>query len=266
MEKCLVIIILISLILSIQLIKAATPSINTINIPESINLISGSTKSVVCDAIISDEDGWGDISSVNASIWHSSSNEDSEDDENDHYTNSSCLLGVNTSATEVPINCSFDLEYYSNPGTWTCKIRVYDGSSEGNNQSDTTVNDLIAINIPDTIDFGSMDLGETSTNASEEVTSVENYGNIDIDIKLSGEDMDCNPGSILVTSIRYSDTDNTAYDLMTNLTDTATTLNLNIAQRTGSSSIEDVFWRIRIPDNGVGGTCSNTIIFTAIEG
>ena len=267
MNKHIVFLIFFFLIFSlVPLAEAVAPSVGTVTADDPINLLESSTVNVLCNSTVADVDGWANITMVNATIWHSSSTEGASDDNNYHYTNSSCSLGTNVSETELPASCSFPMEYYSNSGTWSCKLRAYDGSSEAGNETNTTVNSLIALNIPNTLDFGSMDLGETSTNDTENETSIENTGNTLIDIQLSGDSMSCTSGSIAVSNIKYSDTDNTEYSSMTALSGTSTTINLDVAQRTDGASIKDIFWRILIPSTGAGGSCSNTITFTAIAG
>lgn len=246
---------------------AAAPTVGTVTVTDPIDLSAGSTKAITCNATFSDADGWANVSSVNATLWDvAASAEGNADDSNDHYTNASCSIGTNTSESDAPATCTFDLQYYANNGTWTCKIRAYDAAASGTNQTNTTINTLLALNIPSTINFGTMSLGDTSTNTTENETSVENYGNVLIDVDLSGDDMSCSSGTIPVGNIKYSDTDNTAYASMTALTTSATTLNLNVAQRTNGVSTKTTYWKIQIPSTGVGGSCTNTITFTAVAG
>jgi len=245
---------------------AAAPTIGTITVTDPINLNAGSTKTVTCEATVSDNDGWANITVVNATIWHSSSSEVSSDDNNDHYADASCDIGTNTSETDVPVTCTFTLQYHAKDGTWTCKIRAYDDSSSGSNEITTTVNELVALSIPATINFGTLNLGDTSTNASEVEFSVENKGNVQIDVQVSGNNMTCASGTIPIGNMRYGSADNTSYDLMTTLTTGAVPFDLNITKSTGSASSATTYWRIQIPSSGVGGTCSNTIAFTAVSG
>jgi len=245
---------------------AAAPTVDTVTVTDPVNLNAGSTKTVTCEATVSDADGWANITVVNATIWHSSSTEASADDNNDHYTDVSCDIGTNTSETDAPVTCTFALQYYAKDGTWTCKIRAHDDSSSGSNETTTTVNELVALSAPATMNFGSLSLGDTSTNTTEVEFSMENKGNVQIDAQVSGNNMTCASGTISVGNVRYSSADNTSYDLMTVLTASAVTFDLNITKSTGSASSVTTYWRIQIPDSGVGGSCNNTITFTAVSG
>jgi len=264
MKRILIFVLIFNLF---QIVFAAVPSVGPVSVTNPINLNAGTTKTITCNATVSDADGWQNISLVNATLWDSTATtEGAADDNNNHYTNASCSIGTNTSATDVPVTCAFSLQYYANNGTWTCKIRAWDGLNESSNQTSTTINPLIALSIPSTINFGLMSLGETSSNTTENETAVENYGNVQIDVDLSGDGMVCTIGSIPVENIRYSSIDNTSYASMTSLTTSATTLDLNIPQRTNGASFKITYWKIQIPNTGVGGSCSNTITFTAVAG
>lgn len=78
--------------------------------------------------------------------------------------------------------------------------------------------------------------------------------------------MGCTVGVVPVGNIKYSDIDDTAYNSMTALTGDTINLDLNVTQQTGAITTKDIFWKIKIPDTGVGGSCTNTITFTAVAG
>jgi len=69
---------------------SAAVSVGSPAISDPIDLSAGSASMVQCNAAISDDSGWENILSANATIWHSSSSEGAADDDNDHYTNASC--------------------------------------------------------------------------------------------------------------------------------------------------------------------------------
>lgn len=246
---------------------AAAPTIDALTIIDPVSLNPDSTVIVICNSTFSDEDGYANVTSVNATFWDAtSSSEEASDDENDHYTNSSCSIGTNTSNISAPVTCTFEVEYYANAAAWTCKINVFDDASSASNQTDTTVDTLLALSIPDSVNFGEMDRGGISTDLSENVTTVQNAGNVQIDVNLSGDAMGCTVGVVPVGNIKYSDIDDTAYNSMTALTGDTINLDLNVTQQTGAITTKDIFWKIKIPDTGVGGSCTNTITFTAVAG
>lgn len=139
---------------------AAAPTIDALTIIDPVSLNPDSTVIVICNSTFSDEDGYANVTSVNATFWDAtSSSEEASDDENDHYTNSSCSIGTNTSNISAPVTCTFEVEYYANAAAWTCKINVFDDASSASNQTDTTVDTLLALSIPDSVNFGEMDRG-----------------------------------------------------------------------------------------------------------
>ena len=246
---------------------AGTQNVGSISLSSSpINLDAGSSKDITCIATISDTDGWANITSVNATLWDTSaSTENSEDDDDEHYTDASCILGENTSETERPITCEFSLHYHANPSTWTCKIRSYNSINDAaSNEVIVDVNELAALDVTEaSIDFGALDFNETST---DKTATVQNIGNVQIDVQLSGSAFTCTSGSLLRNSVHYNASSSIDYGLMAELTGTATTLDFDLAKSTGTSSTKLTYWKIKLPESGVGGTCSNLITFTAISG
>jgi len=262
------ILIIFFILILLPKIFAGVQSIGTVTInPSPINLNTGSTKFVNCTATITDNAGWESITTINATIWDTSaSTETSTDDNNSHYTNNSCSLEENDTANSRPVTCGFSLQHYSNPSNWTCKIRSYNASGNlASNETNTTVNSLIALDvIEETINFGTLDLGNTSINDIN--STLNNIGNVQIDTKLSGNNLSCTSGSFTKERIKYSLIFGTIYNNMTALTGTPTILDTNIAKSTGAISSKLIFWKISTPDLGIGGTCSNTITFTAESG
>jgi hypothetical protein len=123
-----------------------------------------------------------------------------------------------------------------------------------------------------------MKVGDTS--ASDLNTTMQNYGNVRIDMQLNGTNMACiggGGGTIAVSSLHYNCTDyGQAYTAMTALTGTPSdsaaacsgfNLQKNITATTQSPLVptQDLPWKIKIP-LGVGGNCSSIIWFTAVFG
>jgi hypothetical protein len=260
----------ILLLLMIPIAHAGSQTVGSVTInPSPIDLNLDSTKTVECSAAISDSNGWENISisNVSAVFWDAlDCNESSENNGSNHYTNTSCSLGDNTSSTERPVTCSFPLQYYANPSQWTCKINSYNATNDAASNSDNAnVKSLIALDVVESeVDFGTLALGNTS---SDDVrTTVRNVGNVKIDANMSGTAFTCSSGVISPEAIRYSSSSGQSYSSMTELTVDETTLDLNVAKSTGEDSSKYVYWKIKLPESGVGGFCSNAITFSAAEG
>ena len=236
----------------------------------AIDLSAGSTVVVTANATVTDYDGGTDISSANATLYHSTSTLGAADDENKHITNSSCTLSEADGNTKL-VTCSFTMNYMALSGTWTASITSTDSENHASsNASTNTVNELAALDVVTaTVDFGSIELGANSSEAAD--MTIRSQGNVVIDARFSGDDYTCTTGEIPVGNTRYSTSD-TDYDTMTaDLTtspETDTGLDLGIrgvATADGANSDGTEYWTITVPDeSGIGGTCTNTLTVAAI--
>lgn len=265
--------LVLSLVVSLVAASPASPAVGTITASDSIDLASCSTKVVWCNATASDADGWTDIDAVNATLWDpAATTEAAADDNSNHYTNSSCPLGTNTSLTDVPANCSFTLQYYANAAEWTCKLMVNDSTSATGSANITTVtvNQLIALDAENLVDFGSLDPGATSS--ADVNNTITNCGNVQIDINLSGADLTNNGATvanITVGQVKYNvtsyDQDYTANMTALSAAQTARP-EFDLAKRTNGASTKKTYWKIKLPSPIQALTYTGTITFTAVLG
>ena len=266
------------------------PNITSVTVsPSSIDLVPGNITTVNCTAIVFDYNGYSDVEFKNATFYHSSSSNNAADDNNNHYSNSTgnCtqLGGSPTNATCI---ASFSVWYYAYNGTWTCNMTV--GDQGGNatsrqmhfnnsNNGSATVSPLLAINVPEEIDYGNLSVTELSDNFTANIT---NWGNVDINISVrgyGGQDetvpnvgnysMLCEYGNITHGYQRYSTDSTETYNSMTNLTNISTMLpDFTLPFRTNDTTYENdrnfTYWQIKIPLT-VGGLCNGTIVFSATE-
>ena len=257
----------------------------------AIALTAANTTTVYCIGVLRDYNGEDDIIGANATIFDSAiSTFNGTEDNNEHYTNSSCNItksfgsyqGYNDDAYQALANCSFEIEYYANPQSWECRIEIRDAANWTANRSDTiTVSELIALGLPATINYGTVN----ATYVSEEnITNITNYGNVEINLSLEGYGlnqndgiaMNCSLGNIGNISIEYEKYNLTASTpgilslsefaaTHTNLTTTGEIKEFNLAARTNDTvnkAIKQSYWRIYVP-TGVAGTCTGNIIFGA---
>jgi hypothetical protein len=204
-------------------------------------------------------------------------------DNNWCYTNNSCdWLAVKNSTAQY-VECGFDMWFNAvntSNSSWICNLTVADSDGMSGAGNDTTdINTLLAVGTsPSTLPFGVMKVGDTSANDLN--TTMQNYGNVRIDMQLNGTNMACiggGGGTIAVSSLHYNCTDyGQAYTAMTALTGTPSdsaaacsgfNLQKNITATTQSPLVptQDLPWKIKIP-LGVGGNCSSIIWFTAVFG
>ncbi len=248
------------------------PFITGLEVEDPVNLIAASTKRVFCNGTVTDGDGYADISIVNATLFFQSSTSDTDDNPNTHYSNTSCRT-YNSLGDNIDFSCSFDMEYFSNNGTWYCNVSATDIiNSTNSSQISTKVNDLLAIGItPNIIDYGDLEILQISP--IDIPINITNWGNIELDINLfayaqfqdDNLSMDCTQNNISFEYERFSTEKYTNYNLMTpvNNSDNAVYIDLNVSKSTGSVSSKQLFWKLQIPLRTFG-TCNGKVIFTAL--
>ncbi len=251
------------------------PSISNMVIDDPIDLTIGGIKKVFCNASVNDDDNISDIASVNSTLYHILSEANAPDDNNDHYTNSTCTI-VSSSKFQLNYSCGYSLYYYANQGIWSCNITAYDESNNtGSSRIDTNVNELVALNIsPSFIEYGELEAGNTSE--EDENLTITNLGNADINISLEGYaeeegdglSMNCQNNNISVEYEKYSVNFGDSYEDMINLTSSSTQIaNFTLLQRTNDTNYKNdrnnTYWKISIP-LGASGPCNGTINLLAI--
>lgn len=249
-----------------------------------IDLEPFATKQVICEGVIQEYDNQT-ITNVSAEFFESATSfYGDNDDNNHHYTNTTCSLNTTYgSDNESYFECGFDVAYYANAGSWECSVLVLDSTSNVSFSNSTTINSLLAISVPDFIDYGSLN----ATDVSEEmVFNITNAGNSLINLSLSaygsspgdGFAMDCTSGGgIPVYYEKYNLTASNAGtlnlseldSLYTNLSSDPVIEEFNLLYRTNDTDlytdeINDTYWRMYLPA-GFGGSCSGTIVVGAVQ-
>ncbi|MHA1287151.1 MAG: hypothetical protein ACTSPB_07060, partial [Candidatus Thorarchaeota archaeon] len=256
------------------------PEVRTVTVDDNkstpsneLDIYINNSRIVWCNATIYDAQGFGDISSVNATLRNVTSG--SNPDNNDHYVNSSCGLSAGSGYTKDAW-CKFEVWYYASPGSWNCTIFAWDSSdASGYNQSNTTLNEALGIRInEESIEFGNLNLGFTPSSTDENTTVIRNTGNKKMDISLYESS---GPGSLTcsevgnidtTTYVEYSVTQNFAYGTGNKLqasTTTLSTFNLDPRQDDTTDQKKSLYWKIAIPTTGVGGYCDGTVTITAVS-
>ncbi len=245
-------------------------------------LTPNATRKIYCYGLGTDYNGWEDMESATGTFFaNSTSSYGSADDNNLHYTNSSCTLSSYDTYSSW-INCSFDIWYYANPGIWNCTINVTDNKSKNGYGWDTiNISTLLALGLPDFMDYGEVNATEVSL---ENVSNVTNYGNVMINLSLSGYGFTLSDGNAMnctIGAIKNITIQNEKYNLTasnpgildlpqfianyTNLTSSPAVKNFNLNFRqndTFNEAVNASYWRIYVP-LGVAGTCQGNIVFGA---
>lgn len=259
-------------------IRNSAPAITRIVLPSLIDLIAGDNLTLSCNATINDNNTASDIKVVNATFFQNSIGHNALDDNNNHYTNSSCI-NVSSSVFEANYSCGFKVAYYANNGTWQCNITVMDYSNVtvfGN--ISTTINELMAIEIsPSIIDYGS--LQATNISSTDINATIRNFGNIPINVSVRGFapneslaylnlSMTCQTGNISNANQRFSTFNGTDFTQMTRINNESQLINITLQQRTNDvafgNDTNTTFWKLQVPPLTIG-ICNGTILFSAIS-
>ncbi|RLJ03113.1 MAG: hypothetical protein DRP11_01680 [Candidatus Aenigmatarchaeota archaeon] len=258
----------------LSIISNLPPTVSNLVCDNPVGLSIGTTRIVVCNGTVSDDNGNDDIKLVNATLYHSTVTSESQDDNNNHYTNSSCEM-VSESASSRIYSCSFLVWYYADSGSWVFNMTATDNSSEtGHGTTTTTVEELLAFNIShNVIDYGDLKPNNISHPAIN--LTLINLGNVDINVTVEGYgttpgdgfSMICEQGNIDVSNERYSVTNETLFDDMFKLTSSEKSIgNFTLYQRSNDNdfgnSKNSTYWKIQI-EGGTSGRCNGTIIFRA---
>ena len=267
----------------------------TINNDNAITLTPNATTLVSCVAVIRDYNGDSDIAMVNATFYDSASSSEAVDDNNDHYSNSSCeriagsemYKGWNLSDDYHSLaNCTFEVEYYANADpNWVCNVTVEDNLTWSDTKWNTEeISTMLALGLPNVINYTKVNATEVSP---EQVANVTNFGNVQFNLSLEsygvtrgdGFAMNCTLGNIGTIDAMYQKYNLTNSTLTTppslsdfeltyiNMTSTGAPeiRQFELASRTNDTvneAIKPTYWRIYVP-KGVAGQCTGKIIFGA---
>lgn len=241
---------------------------------KNVTINAGGFKEITCNVTIRDWNGYGDISYVNATLWHMmTSSYDAANNNNSHYTNTNCSSSGDGSGFLVHYLCNFSIIYYANNGTWLCNITVVDNQSAvGNGIGNTSFYPVYALNVTDGINYGNVAVEEFSRNVT---ANVSNFGNMAINVTVHGYGtryndglaMNCSlGGNITIGNERFSleEVDWTSKIPLTN--NAQPVPNLTLAKQIDDNIvINSTYWQIYIDSaNNPGGNCTGYVVFTAV--
>ncbi len=253
---------------------------SNISLPD-IDLYPGTTTVIYCNATITDYNGYLDVNMSNATLYHITNSSNSADNEIKHYTNTSCLL-FGGSGSNISTSCKFEVQYFALNGTWVCNITAKDQTIAGafataQNFTYENITPLVALNVTEIIDFGTLAPTENST--SDTNATITNLGNVRLDLNThgyarndgDGYAMVCDVGNLTISNIKYNiTTPGLMHASMTALTGTVagfteSSFNLNPANTSAALSSTKTYWKVSVPP-AIRGMCNGTIVFNAMVG
>jgi len=219
----------------------------------------GGAKTVTVTAVVSDTNGYGDISTVNIT------NITPDPAHGDASPVTLVFQSGSGSGTTATYNGTFDMQFYDAPIEYTVTVTAKDtGGSSGTDSSTFNYTSCNAMSLDSgTIAFGSIDPGENNTVAGDTnmtttgSPTVRNIGNVEIDVNITGSDM--TSGSDAITK-----------DHMDAQVDTLGYLDLSVARcfdanmTAGLSSLEKVDFRLNVPYGTSVGSYVGSVTLTTV--
>ncbi len=245
------------------------PMVQAVNIPTPSDLIAGTTALVICNVSVYDGNGANNLTGANATLYYYLNESTDSDDNSTHYTNTSCAVA--DAGTYVRnYTCSFNVLYYANNGTWTCNATGTDSIAADSGTNTTLIDPLYAMNLTEILDYGNLEPGTTSPDT---ILNVTNFGNMPLDISLSGfgaeegDDLalNCTYGNISIDQERYNLSQGTLFADMAPLSALPALLSdFNLGKSIDTNtSFRHVYWKLFIPPPLPMGECNGTITVEA---
>lgn len=243
---------------------------------------SGATRTIYINGIVQDVDGKANIQNVKTVFYRSgvANGFNCTANTSNCYIVASCALTDNGNKNQQVYSCQIDFAHYIDATdasssysaqNWLVYVLVTDfgGNSGTISNGNKEMASLLSLNIPATMNFGTLNVGQATTSSNNVEMVISNYGNVIGSVTVSmGASMTCSIGSIDPGNIRWnSPLDAGYYDGGTALTGSSATIPLSLSMGTPALPLpgKAVFWNILIP-YGVKGSCTGATAINAIAG
>ena len=209
-----------------------TPSVSNVklNAGANISLVESSATTVTATATVSDANLYTDISSVIGRVFRSgvTSTENCTIDVNNCTPTTTCATS-SCSGNDCTATCNFGIWFVAEPtdvgsnwatDTWVAWIKAIDTQNASSSATNTTqtieVNTLLALNVSNTINYGSL-IPNTKNDPLDKLIRATTTGNVSIDANISGTNMctdysTCTAATTAIGWQKYATTSGVAYD------------------------------------------------------
>lgn len=245
------------------------PTVVSVTLPSSLTPTAGTTTSASTTVVVSDLNGYNDISSVTVEVLKS-------DGSTTHIASAAATFVSSVNLTDATYSYAFSMQFYDDAAlttsTYKVKVVVTDaGGLTGNNLASLAVfnyNQLVALNLAaGTLDFGT-NLEPASTSATQSA-SVQNYGNVQIDVQLNGTTLthESVAASVAVGYLNYSlNSDMSSKSSLTSSPATVSSFDLV----KGASSSRLTYYALTVPSGSdqwvPSGNYTGTLTVGAVAG
>jgi hypothetical protein len=243
-----------------------------------ITMTENTTTDIVVTATVSDNNGCEDIGEVAVTLYNTTSGTPGGSNLNHSYTSTMAVVGSGNTCTgsgdlSADYTETFAVQYYAIPGGWTALVTpAGDGATTDDDTS--TIDTLRAIDVAaqgagNTIEFGALALS-ADTGTGDDTTTVTNTGNIVTGVTVNSSAataMTCTVGTVPVTNEKFDLGTGTAYASKTAIgaSGSAVDTGVSLAKATSGTPVtDDIMWGFGLPDTGVSGSCTGTVVFTPV--
>ncbi|MDD9954098.1 MAG: hypothetical protein OXR66_07225 [Candidatus Woesearchaeota archaeon] len=254
-------------------ITGSPPLPITFFIDDPVTLNAGGTAVVTCNVTVQDFNGFGDIDTVNGTLFSTTASFEDADENNTHYTDTDCAaIPFEQSGSVANYTCEFNVAFHALNGSWNCTVEANDTISlTGQGSVGTTFAEVLALNVTTLIDYGEMAVGEYSAN---QTANISNIGNVGINISVQGYgasigdnlSFDCAQGNISIGLEKFDANGSADYDTKLNLSSTFQNVPGLTINRTDNATpyVNSTYWQLYLPPSlNAFGLCNGTVIFQA---
>lgn len=248
-----------------------TGNINTLN--------AGSFKNLYLNGLVEDLDGYTDITNVKGVFYRSgvTNGYNCTPDKNDCYVVEDCdTQVVIENQNQLVFSCEVPVYYFADStvsggrypsNDWRVYIKVDDSTTSATtNDISKELEEILALEIPESVDFGAMSLGQATTSGTGKKMTILQNGNTPASVLVSSTDtFICSVrGTIPQANLRWSTADE-GWGQATSITATPTNAIINVTYQDNDEqpSSDDLYWNLKIPTSGLEGICTNLTTVTA---
>lgn len=261
-----------------------TQSDNTGGAGGAITLNNGGAKIVKVTGTVEDLNGAGDLNGVSLVFFNSATTAGCAGDNNNCYKSGvngvpACSTQAGPTSDQLDFNCTVSLQFYTDSSAaggpdstkdWVIEVSVkdIDNVSVINNTLHKEINTLLALNIPNALNFGTIALNTSTAAGNNQEMTIEQFGNDEADVEVSMPGaLTCSVrGNIPLASVKWALTDvDWANVGSTAMTSSAVDTDLNVGYRTNDATplTKILYWNVATA-TGQEGSCTNNMTITTI--
>jgi uncharacterized protein (TIGR02145 family)/uncharacterized delta-60 repeat protein len=267
-------------------VKDVAPRVGTYTVND-ISPVAGGSVATSFSVLVDDDNGWDDINTVDGLIYDDNtvnlSSGTCSANERNCYLRANCAKAQG-SDTQIVATCDAITTWFNinptGPGVWKAHVNAIDDINTtvgADSATQVAVGSLSAVAVAqNAIAYGSISVGGTSS--SSQTTTLQNVGNIVIDVGIHGTDMsDGNSHTIPLGQQRWATTAGFTYltgdhPLVADPESVPGTADQGCANQSvqvrathdSTATDKDLFWKLRIPPTQQSGSYAGSNTFTSI--